>query len=147
MLAVAWALVLGCATASAQSSGEPVGRIKVSAGTASVVRAGRIIEATVGTDVFESDELRTGHDGRIGLILRDDTRLALGANSGLALTQFAFAPEAGRLALSLQLLRGALSYVSGVIAKLAPAAVRIQTPSSIIGVRGTHVLVNATAAP
>ena len=36
-----------------------------------------------------------------------------------------------------------LSYVSGLVAKLAPAAVSIQTPTAIIGVRGTHALVRA----
>jgi CHASE2 domain-containing sensor protein len=34
--------------------------------------------------------------------------------------------------------RGALSYVSGRVATLMPEAVRLETPNSVIGVRGTH---------
>jgi hypothetical protein len=41
--------------------------------------------------------------------------------------------------------RGALSYISGRIAALMPEAVKLETPSSVIGVRGTHALVKVDA--
>jgi hypothetical protein len=139
-LVVALVVAPAGTTALAQSAEQPVGRVKVIAGTAVIVRAGQNIAAAVGSDVLVSDELRTGRDGRIGLILRDETRLTLGPDSQMALAQFAYAPEEGRLALVVRLARGVLSYVSGLIAKLAPSAVRLQTPTAVIGVRGTHVL-------
>lgn len=145
LLVLAVVLLPGIASASLQTAVEPVGRVKSAAGAVSILRAGATLPATVGTDVFESDELRTGSDGRLGLTLRDETRLSLGPNSEVTLAQFAFAPEAGRLALGLRLARGVLSYVSGVIAKLAPSAVRLQTPTAIIGVRGTHVLLKVAS--
>ena len=43
----------------------------------------------------------------------------------------------GQLALALKVVRGVVAYVSGHIAKLSPDAVRIETPSAILGVRGT----------
>ena len=46
-----------------------------------------------------------------------------------------------RLGVTLSLVRGVISYVSGLVAKLAPSAVTIQTPTAIIGVRGTHAQV------
>jgi hypothetical protein len=36
-------------------------------------------------------------------------------------------------------LRGIAVYVSGQIAKLAPDSVRLETPSAIVGVRGTSL--------
>jgi hypothetical protein len=45
------------------------------------------------------------------------------------------------MALVLRLLRGAAAYVSGRIAQLAPGAVKIETPTSVIGIRGTHLLI------
>ena len=78
-------------------------------------------------------------------MLKDESRVSLGPNTELALTRFAFAPSDAHLGLGLRLARGVLSYVSGLIAKLAPEAFRLQTPTSIIGVRGTHVLVRAEA--
>ena len=95
--------------------------------------------------MFEADVLRTGADGRLSVMLKDESRLALGPMSELALTRFAYAPGDQQLGLGVRLARGVLSYVSGLIAKLAPESVRLQTPTSIIGVRGTHVLVKAEA--
>lgn len=134
------ALALTTALARAQPP-TPAGRVKVSSGAASVVRAGQVLPAPVGTEVFESDTVRTGADGRLAVMLRDETRLALGPNSEVALTTFAYAPSDSRLAVTLRVARGVLSYVSGLVAKLAPESVRIQTPTGIIGVRGTHALI------
>jgi hypothetical protein len=74
-------------------------------------------------------------------MLRDESRVSLGPNSELTLSAFAYAPSEGRLALALRMARGMLSYVSGRIAALMPEAVKLETPSSVIGVRGTHALV------
>jgi hypothetical protein len=74
-------------------------------------------------------------------MLRDETRVALGPNCELALLAFAYAPSDSQLGVTLRLVRGVMSYVSGLVAKLAPASVRIQTPAGIVGVRGTHALV------
>lgn len=129
----------------AQTPPAAAGRVKVARGSAAIVRAGQTLAATPGLAIHEADVLRTGADGRLSVMLKDESRLALGPNSELALTQFAYAPSEQRLALGLRVARGMLSYVSGLIAKLAPESVRLQTPTSIIGVRGTHVLVKAEA--
>lgn len=139
------AVLAGAPAAPAQTPPAAVGRVKVATGAATIVRGGQMIAATAGAPVFEADVLRTGADGRLSVMLKDESRLALGAGSELALTRFAYAPSDGHLALGVRLVRGVLSYVSGLIAKLAPDAVELQTPTSIIGVRGTHVLVKAEA--
>ena len=134
------ALTLLPARAGAQPPA-PAGRVKVSSGAASLVRNGQVVPAPIGTEVFASDTLRTGPDGRLAVMLRDETRVALGPNSEVALVAFAYAPSESQLGVSLRLARGVLSYVSGLVAKLAPESVRIQTPTGIVGVRGTHALV------
>lgn len=131
--------------AHAQAPPSPAGRVKVATGTTSIVRGTQTLAAAPGTTVFEGDVLRTAADGRLSVMLKDESRLALGPNSELALTRFAYAPSDQQLGLGMRLARGMLSYVSGLIAKLAPESVRLQTPTSIIGVRGTHVLVKADA--
>lgn len=133
------------APGTAVAQGAAVGRVKVAAGSATIVRAGQALPAAVGTEVFEADTLRTGADGRLAVMLRDETRLALGPGSEVAVAAFAFTPAESRLGLTLRVARGVLSYVSGLVAKLAPASVSIQTPTSVIGVRGTHVLVRVGA--
>jgi hypothetical protein len=62
------------------------------------------------------------------------------------LNQFAYAPSEGKLALGLRLVRGVLAYASGKMAKLAPDAVRLETPAAIVGVRGTTLVIQAEEA-
>jgi hypothetical protein len=131
-------LVLVTATGLARAE-PPVGVVKVVQGEAFVERAGQSIPARDGMGLAEGEVLRTGADGRLGVLLRDDTRLSLGPGGEIRIDRFAFAPAQGNLALVLRLVRGAATYVSGKIAKLAPEAVRIETPVGIVGVRGTQL--------
>jgi len=135
------ALGLLAAPAYAQQP-SPVGRVKVVSGSAFVVRSGASMRAEVGQSVFESDSLRTGEDGGIGVTLNDDTRLSLGPSSEVSLDSFKYAPAEGSVGLAMRFLRGIAVYVSGQIAKLAPDAVRLETPSAIVGVRGTTLAVH-----
>ena len=88
------ALVTLAAPAFAQQP-SPAGRIKVVSGSAFIVRSGGTIRAEVGQSVFESDRLRTGEDGSIGITLDDDTRLSLGPSSEVRLDTFRYAPARG----------------------------------------------------
>jgi len=143
--AAALVLAVVLPTSAAAQAPAVVGRVKVSTGTTAIVRGGQALPAPVGAEVAEADLLRTGADGRLAVMLRDETRLALGPGSEVAVASFAFAPSDGRLGLTLRLARGVLSYVSGLVARLSPASVSIQTPTSVIGVRGTHALIRAGA--
>jgi hypothetical protein len=117
------------------------GRIKVVSGSVYLVRSGSQVPAQAGQVVYQADILRTGSDGRVGVTLKDDTRVSLGPASEVHLNRFSYAPAEGQLALALQVVRGVVAYVSGHIAKLAPDAVRIETPSAILGVRGTTLAI------
>ena len=118
-----------------------VGRIKVVTGSAFIVRAGALVPAQAGQAVFQADGLRTGAGGRVGITLRDDTRLSLGPNSEVRLDRFAYAPAESQVGLVLRIVRGVVAYVSGRIAKLSPDSIRLETPGAIVGVRGTTLAV------
>jgi hypothetical protein len=135
--AVAVILLLGAAEAAPTS----VGLVKLAEGTAVVQRGDQTLPARPGLSLLEGDMLRTGADGRLGVILRDDTRVSLGPETEVRIDRFLFAPSQGQLALVLKMLRGAAAYVSGKIAKLSPDAVRVETPVAIVGVRGTRFAV------
>jgi hypothetical protein len=151
--ACALALVLASAPAFAGNSAalgylqqkpDAAGKIKIATGAVFIVRAGQTIPAQAGAAVFEADVLRTGADGRLGLTMKDDTRLSLGPSSEIRLDRFAYAPAEGRLGFVLSVVGGVAAYVSGRIAKLAPDAVRLETPAAIVGVRGTTVVIRAS---
>jgi hypothetical protein len=118
-----------------------VGRIKVVSGSAFILRQNATIPAELGQAVFETDGLRTGADGRVGVTLKDDTRVSLGPNSEARIDRFVYAPAEGRLAFVFNIVRGVAAYVSGQIAKLAPDSIRLETPAAIVGVRGTSLAV------
>ena len=119
----------------------PVGRIKVASGSAFIVRQKADIPVQVGQVVFETDGLKTGADGCIGVTLKDDTRVSLGPNSEARIDQFVYAPADGRFGFVFKIVYGAAAYVSGQIAKLSPDSVRLETPAAIVGVRGTSLAV------
>jgi hypothetical protein len=135
------AVVAVAAPAIAQPSA--AGRIDRLAGTAFILRAGAHVPIKAGDAVLETDVLRTGPDGRIGVTLKDDTRLSLGPGSEVRLEKFLYSPSEGKIGLALRVARGLVAYVSGRIAKLAPDAVRLETPAAIVGVRGTTLVIQA----
>ena len=106
-----------------------------------VTRGDRTQTLQVGDPVFQNDLMQTGATGAVGIIFEDNTILSLGPKSRLAIDGYTFAPEQGKLSLLLRLLRGTASYLSGIIGKQAPEAVKFQTPDATIGIRGTKFLV------
>ena len=134
-------IVPTAAPALAQTQATAAGRIKIASGEVFVVRGGETLPAKVGKEILESDTLRTGADGRLGITLRDDTRVSLGPGSEVRLDSFLYTPAEDRLGLVLNFVRGIAVYVSGKIAKLAPDSIRLETPGAIVGVRGTTVAI------
>ena len=136
-------LILIVAAVSPVRAQEPpaAGRIKVVSGSAFVVRQNASIPAEPGQMVFETDSLKTGADGRIGVTLKDDTRVSLGPSSELRLRRFTYEPGRGSFGMVLQFVQGVAAYVSGRMAKLAPQSIRLETPAAIVGVRGTSLAI------
>ena len=56
---------------------------------------------------------------------------------------YVFQPKAGKYAFSLYMSKGSAIYESGKIGKLAPEAVKVETPKATVGVRGTRFLIEA----
>jgi hypothetical protein len=124
-----------------QAADSTAGYVKTVKGTASIIRQGKTVPAVAGARVFKEDTLRTGPDGSLGITFLDDTVMSLGASTEIALKDFEFSPAEGRLSMVIRMLRGTAVYLSGIIAKLAPKAVRFETPKANIGVRGTRFAV------
>lgn len=134
-------VVVAAATPAVAQQPSAAGRIKVVSGSAFIVRDSKLVPAKVGQEIYAADGLRTGADGRIGVTLKDDTRISLGPSSEVHLERFAYAAADGSLGLVLKIVRGAAAYVSGRIAKLSPDSIRLETPTAIVGVRGTSLAI------
>lgn len=110
-------------------------------GTATVVRQGQTISAIVGLEIWESDTLRTGSNGSMGVVFNDDTLLSLGPGSVLVVDKFLFAPRQGKFSIVLRIIKGSAVYLSGLISRLAPGSAYFETPTASIGIRGTKFVV------
>ena len=140
-LAAAVILILLISNHASAAEKNVVGSIKHVKGDVSILRDGVSMPARSGFKVFIADVLQTGSEGSLGLILRDDAVLSLGSNSTLIIEEFLFAPAEGKLKFVGRIVKGTISYLSGLIAKLSPESARFKTPEATIGIRGTHFAV------
>lgn len=133
-------VLLPASSAMAQDAGQ----IKVLNGSVSLERDGKILPVTIGTRVMQADTLKTGAGSSVGVTLLDNTLLSAGPNSVLVIERFAFNSTTHQGQLDAGLKRGTLSMVSGKLAKQSPDAVRVITPTTVLGARGTEFHVQVT---
>ena len=86
----------------------------------------------------------TGKDGRISLSFIDNTRFSVGPNSRVAVSDFTYDRTRQRGSFLTQVDRGSLAIVSGQIAKSGKDAMKVRTPNSLLGVRGTRFIVEVS---
>ena len=116
---------------------ESAGSLRNKKGDVLIERSGNIVKAEDGTPVYPNDTVKTGADGSVGIIFKDNARISLGPNSRLELKKFVFQPAQGQFSMVNKLAKGTASFVSGKMTKLSPESVVLETPTSTIGVRGT----------
>ena len=138
-------IVLVVCAAIAASAGPAhaaeIGQIKNTAGQVFLLRNNNQQPAKPGDLIEQADVIITGSNGSVGVTLIDSSRLSAGPNSRIELKQFRFNPTTQEGESLTQLHRGTLAIVSGQIAKRSPDAMKVQTPTTILGVRGTKFAV------
>lgn len=136
-----WILTLLAAAFTAASYANDVGQIKNLRGTVHVERDGQRLAAAPGMGVRQADVLVTGADGTVGVTFLDNSLLSLGPRSTLAIDRYSFDSTTHDGQFDTSLKRGTLAVVSGRIVQRSPEAMRVRTPSAIMGVRGTEFVV------
>jgi hypothetical protein len=132
-------LIMYVGLASAEET--KAGFVKSVSGQAFISRKQISIPAKVDDKLFENDIIITGSDGKIGIIFQDNSVLGIGSNTQVNISKFAFEPANKKLAFLVKIKKGTLVYLAGLIAKLENKSVRFETPTSVCGVRGTHVAI------
>lgn len=118
-----------------------IGRVKLVSGVATIERGGQKIAAASGLILQKGDTIVTGRDGRIGVTFNDNTRFAAGPNSRVNLAEYVFNDTTHQGQFLTRVDRGTLAIVSGQIAKSSRDAMRVKTPTALLGVRGTRFVV------
>lgn len=140
---------LSFSTLSAGQSTEPetgrIGTFKQIQGEAWLGEAHARRHAVSGEGVKANDQLTTGETGAAIVTLKDGTVLTMGPNSSMTLEHFEYNTTTQEGSFLLDLLKGSVRVVTGLIAKTHPDNVKIKTPTSVVGVRGTDFIVQTEA--
>lgn len=118
-----------------------IARIKQSSGVAYVERNAQQLKPVPGLQLLTGDKLVTGKDGRMSLSFVDNTRFAVGPNSRISVNEFQYDRTRQKGSFVTQVDRGSLAVVSGRIAKSDRDAMKVRTPNTLLGVRGTKFIV------
>lgn len=124
---------------AALAQGQRIGQIKTASGEAFILRGGARLPAKVGDPVYESDVIESGAapGSAIGLSLIDNSVFSTGPETQVALSQFRFNSGNSQGEMLAEVKKGSLSVVSGDITHTTPGAMKIKTPTAILGVSGT----------
>ncbi|MFO0520733.1 MAG: FecR domain-containing protein [bacterium] len=127
------------APASAGAGAAPeasVGEVTFAQGAVSAQRKGEPARFLIqGDAIGQGEVISTSARGFAQIGLRDGTRMTLRPNTQFAVTQFSQRP--GEENIAMQLLRGGLRAITGLVSKAGPDRLRLQTSTATIGVRGT----------
>ena len=128
------------AQAGPTADAEPIGQVDSFEGTVTVTHADgtqEVLEA--GSSVFQGDTLETGDGGAVGITLADETTFSMAENGSMVLDEMVYDPGTQEGSVSVSVLEGVFTFVSGQIAKTDPDAMTLDTPVATIGIRGTQV--------
>jgi hypothetical protein len=141
LVVVLWTGLIAVMLLTQAAWAEAIGQIKTLAGEVTIIRRQVKSPAKAGDLLEKADTLLTGTDGRVGITFIDNSRFSLGPNSQIALEKFTFNPTTQEGEFLTRVDRGTLAVISGHIAHTSPDAMQVQTRTTILGVRGTHFLV------
>jgi len=114
-----------------------VGKVTEQTGPTEIQREKQSIPSAVNSGVEMNDAVVTAK-ARVGITFEDDTKVQITEQSKLIIDDFVYDPNnssAGKLGIKVAI--GTATYASGQIAKDNPQSVKVQTPTAVIGVRGT----------
>ena len=127
----------------AQAAGQEIlsiGEVTNISGSVKATRVdGNVFELNTGDPVFQGDTIETSVDGSVGLVFIDKTTFSLSEGGKMVLDELVYDPSIGSGSMSLEMLEGAFSFISGEVAKTGPDAMELKTPVVTMGIRGTTV--------
>ncbi len=133
--------MLAVSGSAANADNTQVAQIKTVTGQAEIVRNSARTVARVGDPLYEKDTIETGPDGSIGITFIDNTVMSSGPESEIVLEDYKFNSSNFKGSMLADMNRGTVSMISGDIARSSPGAMKVKTPTAILGVRGTRFVI------
>jgi hypothetical protein len=140
---ITFALGLTLALALPAVASDRSGTFKNIEGNVTLIRNSKSLPAVPGGKLLEADRIVTGPNSAAAVTLKDGTVVSVGPNASLDLTHFVFDTTTQNGSILLNLLQGTMRMVTGIMGKTNPDLIKITTPTSVVGVRGTDFIVEA----
>ncbi len=135
-------VLLMLAVAAAQAwAAVPIGRVLAVTGQLQAQREGKAVELLPGAEVFVGDALTTASNSQAQVRFDDQSIVALRPDTQFRVDAYSFKDPRQNEAGFFSLLKGGFRTITGLIGKTNRDAYKVATPTSTIGIRGTHYLV------
>ncbi len=92
-----------------------------------------------GDPILLGDRVTTGAEGRLQIMLADETVFTIGPNAAMVIDTFVYDPTTSAGKVTASVLKGTFRFVTGKVAKREPSDMEVKLPVGSIGVRGTSV--------
>lgn len=92
-----------------------------------------------GQPIFHNDQINSGPDSGLQIILVDKTVFTIGPNSGMKIDEFVYDPNTQSGKLTASVTKGTFRFVTGQIAGTRPSDMQVKLPNATLGIRGTIV--------
>jgi len=125
---------------------EPIGSITAIEGEVFLSHKGdaAAFPAILGDPIYLYDHIQTEKRSRVQILFQDESLFNLAENTYIQITEHIYSPEENRRSSVFRIMMGKVRAIVGRYFRGAGSRFRVSTPTAIIGVRGTHFIVDAT---
>ena len=134
------ALLMGMVAAWPLTGLAAAGLVQFTAGDVQLRRGETLSRLSKGSELDGGDVVLTGTEGRAQIRFSDGGLVALYPDSQFTVTRYADGAGAGEDHFVVNLLRGGMRALTGLIGKRNPANYKVFTPTAVVGIRGSAFL-------
>src|SRR5271165_5773518 len=118
---------------------EPIGNVATLTGIATVIRNKNSLPLHLRDDIFLNDQVQTSSSSSLGITFNDATTFNLSANAKITIDNYIYEDGGKQNAGIFDIGKGTVAFVAAAVAKTGD--MKITTPTSTLGIRGTTGLV------
>ncbi len=131
------ALLMGMVAAWPLTGLAAAGLVQFTAGDVQLRRGDSLSPLAKGAELDGGDVVLTGTEGRAQIRFTDGGLVALYPDSQFTVTRYADGAGTGEDHFVVNLLRGGMRALTGLIGKRNPASYKVITPTAVVGIRGS----------
>ena len=146
MVFVGLFLLFSTSTPSWAVNSQPIGSITAIEGEVYLSHKGdtAAFQAMLGDPIYLYDHIQSEKQSRVQILFEDESLLNLAENTYIQITEHIYSPAENMRSSVFRVMMGKVRAIVGRYFRGAGSRFKVSTPTAIIGVRGTHFVVDAT---